>query len=62
MVTRRNGGVDVVFRVPLWSERWVLEDGVTMPETSEHRLTCELLEGIGIMGRWRPGPRCQPLT
>jgi Uma2 family endonuclease len=46
MVTRRNGGVDVVFRVPSWSERWVLEDGVTMPETSEHRLTCELLEMI----------------
>jgi Uma2 family endonuclease len=46
MVTRRNSGVDVVFRVPLWSERWVLEDGVTMPETSEHRLTCELLEMI----------------
>lgn len=20
------------------------------------------IEGIGIMGRWRPGPRCQPLT
>nr|MBK7069946.1 Uma2 family endonuclease [Deltaproteobacteria bacterium] len=46
MVTRRNGGVDVVFRVPSWSERWVLEDGVTMPETSEHRLTCEPLEMI----------------
>jgi hypothetical protein len=23
MVTRRNDGVDVVFRVPWWSERWV---------------------------------------
>ena len=46
MVTRRSGGVDVVFRVPLWCEQWVLEDGVTMPETSEHRLTCELLETI----------------
>ena len=46
MVTRRNGGVDVVFRVPLWCDGWALEDGVTMPETSEHRLTCELLEMI----------------
>jgi len=46
METRRNGGVDVVFRVPFWSEQWVLEDEVTMPETSEHRLTCELLEMI----------------
>jgi hypothetical protein len=41
-----RGGVDVVFEAPRWSERWVLEDGVTMPESSEHRLTCELLEDV----------------
>ena len=46
MVTRASGGVDVVFAVPRWSERWVLEDDVTMAEGSEHRLTCELLEEI----------------
>ena len=46
MVTRRSDGVDVVFRVPFWCDGWALEDGVTMPETSEHRLTCELLEMI----------------
>ena len=46
MVTRVQGGVDVVFQAPRWSERWVLEDDVTMPESSEHRLACELLEAI----------------
>jgi len=38
--------MNVVFAVPRWSARWVLEDGVTMPESSEHRATCEALEDI----------------
>ena len=46
MATRASGGVDVVFEAPRWSERWVLEDGVTMPESDPHRLTCELLEDV----------------
>ena len=46
MATRTSGGVDVVFEAPRWSERWVLEDGVTMPESDPHRLTCELLEDV----------------
>ena len=50
MVTRRNGGVDVVFRVPSWSERWVLEDGVSMPESLDHQRGCKLL--LDILLAW----------
>ena len=32
---RASGGVDLVVEVPRWSERWVLEDDVTMPESSD---------------------------
>jgi len=46
MAAREQRGVELVFTVPRWSERWVLEDGATMPESSEHRLACELLEAI----------------
>jgi len=35
MATRVPRGVDVVFEAPRWSERWVLQDGVTMPVTAE---------------------------
>ncbi len=43
MVMRASGDVDVVFRAPQWSERWALQDDVTMPETDEHLLTTRLL-------------------
>ena len=43
---RVSGGVDVVFEAPRWSERWVLEDGVTMPEGPEHQQTTELLSSV----------------
>ncbi|MDO9022024.1 MAG: Uma2 family endonuclease [Deltaproteobacteria bacterium] len=46
MVTRVQRGVDVVFEAPRWSERWVLQDGVTMPESREHEKTCALLKEI----------------
>jgi Uma2 family endonuclease len=44
MVTRVQRGVDVVFEAPRWSERWVLEDDVTMPESSEHEAAINLLK------------------
>ncbi len=43
---RASGGVDVVFAAPRWSERWVLEDGVTMPESREHELASTLLKEV----------------
>ena len=46
MVTRSSGGVDVVFEAPRWSERWVLEDDVTMPESSEHEAAITVLKEI----------------
>ena len=36
----------MVFKAPRWSERWVLSDDVTMPETDEHLLTTRLLLDI----------------
>ena len=44
MVTRTKGGVDVVFEAPRWSKRWVLEDDVTMPESSEHEAAITVLK------------------
>ena len=46
MVKRSSGGVDVVFEAPRWSERWVLEDDVTMPESSEHEAAITVLKEI----------------
>ena len=46
MVTRSGGGVDVVFEAPRWSERWVLEDDVTMPESSEHEAAITVLKEV----------------
>jgi Uma2 family endonuclease len=43
MAARTQGGVELIFEVPRWSERWVLEDGVTMPESLEHQRTVKLL-------------------
>jgi Uma2 family endonuclease len=48
MVTRVQGGVDVVFQAPRWSERWVLQDDVTMPETESHLLTTRLLMDVFV--------------
>jgi hypothetical protein len=48
MVTRVPGGVDVVFEAPRWSERWVLEDDVTVPETDAHLLTTRLLMEVEL--------------
>jgi hypothetical protein len=48
MVTRVQGGVDVVFQAPRWSERWVLEDGVTMPETESYLRTTRLLMDVFV--------------
>ena len=55
MAARMRGGVDVVFEAPRWSERWTLEDDVTMPESSEHRLACEWLESLLRMWIARTG-------
>lgn len=50
MATRVQRGVDVVFEAPQWSERWVLQDDVSMPVTPEHRrrtkLLCDVLEAF----------------
>ena len=46
MVTRTKGGVDVVFEAPRWSKRWVLEDDVTMPESSEHEAPITLVKDV----------------
>jgi len=46
MATRVPRGVDVVFEAPRWSERWVLQDGVTMPVTPEHQRTTTLLREV----------------
>jgi Uma2 family endonuclease len=46
MVTKVQRGVDVVFEAPRWSERWVLEDDITMPEGPEHQNAAALLERI----------------
>ncbi len=46
MATRDPRGVDVVFEAPRWSERWVLQDGVTMPVTPEHLRTTTLLREV----------------
>jgi Uma2 family endonuclease len=46
MVTKVQRGVDVVFQAPRWSERWVLEDDVTMPVTPEHLKTMTLLREV----------------
>jgi len=46
MVTRVQRGVDVVFEAPRWSERWVLEDDVTMPESSEHEAAITLVKDV----------------
>jgi Uma2 family endonuclease len=46
MVTRVQRGVDVVFEAPRWSERWVLQDGVSMPVTPEHLKTTTLLREV----------------
>jgi Uma2 family endonuclease len=46
MVMRASGGVDLVVEVPRWSERWVLEDDVIVPESSEHEAAIALLKDI----------------
>ena len=46
MVMRAQRGVDVVFEAPRWSERWVLEDDATMPESREHEQASALLKDI----------------
>jgi Uma2 family endonuclease len=55
MVTRASGEVDVVFRAPRWSERWELEDDVTMPETDPHLLTTKLLMDVFVAWIRRTG-------
>ena len=55
MVTRTKGGVDVVFEAPRWSERWVLEDDATMPETDAHLLTTKLLMDVFLAWIARTG-------
>jgi Uma2 family endonuclease len=55
MVTRVQRGVDVVFEAPRWSERWVLEDDATMPETDAHLLTTKLLMDVLVAWIARTG-------
>jgi len=43
MAARIRRGVELIFEVPRWSERWVLEDGATMPESLDHQRCCKLL-------------------
>jgi len=54
-VTRVERGVDVVFEAPRWSERWVLGDDATMPETDAHLLTTKLLMDILVAWIARTG-------
>ena len=50
MAARVQRGVELIFEVPRWSERWVLEDGVTMPESLDHQRCCKLL--LDILLAW----------
>ena len=50
MAARVQRGVDLIFEVPRWSERWVLKDGVTMPESLDHQRTTKLL--LDILLAW----------
>lgn len=46
MAEKEQRGVDLVFEVPRWSERWVLEDDVTMPDSSEHEAAITLMKEV----------------
>jgi Uma2 family endonuclease len=50
MAARVQRGVDLIVEVPRWSERWVLEDGVTMPESIDHQRTGKLL--LDVLLAW----------
>ena len=46
MVQRTRGVLEVVYEVPFSDDGWVVVDGVTMPETAEHREATKLLEDV----------------
>ncbi len=43
---RASDGVELVFEVPRWSDRWVLRDDVNMPESHPHERAATLLKQV----------------
>lgn len=55
MAAREQRGVELIVEVPRWSERWVLEDDVTMPMTLDHQRAVKLLLDVLLAWAQRTG-------